>query len=589
MLWVMKSVTAVGQQRSLNNVVADHFAGTSHPFSAMACIVLCGTATLWVPCVHVIEFSLPRLHGEELSARAHRTWEDVKAWWHADVMKKMTKREACSKRKKRVSLSHGCEGKTPWEDGKAGVNAKRRVRLVSWCLRRDQQTGQALLRAPTQELGIFRQVSQGNHLNNWWVTDPRTWKVRHKFPSGRWHRIRVATSEECRASLKTLLSCLAAPVCGCRLSGWALVLLAAVFLALVCVFCFQCGGAQTRGPGFQLAFPLLFWDLVPFFLNAQVGGTVDVYFVTDQMVGYRRSTVATILGGEIVYLSANHRLVVPSTGCVHRDALWTVYEMAGLVLPDGYDVSAGFLLRRRPAEHPVSGCSFSSWSWGVTYHVLSLKPCLFFFCSSLSPPRRCFAILVSFTRRTPWVDAEGGNAGTSVPHGRVWVSLVHLFFLLSLGRVVALCLGYASVILVCLAFAWLCSGTSPPLGPRVSILARSTSTMSSMACFLVCGTRHLWFVGIVVHLWGRGFLECLTIDALMCTSAPVPCGVRVDTLLMVPWSRWMGLQFAVRRTPATILSSLFKNSQGAASHNFGGVVDGSSQGVKAGLLAIYFL
>ena len=49
--------------------------------------------------------------------------------------------------------------------------------------------------------------------------------------------------------------------------------------------------------------------------------------------------------------SANHRFPVPPTCCVHRDALWTVYELAGPVLPNGcnfleycflYHVAASF-------------------------------------------------------------------------------------------------------------------------------------------------------------------------------------------------------------------------------------------------------
>ena len=42
--------------------------------------------------------------------------------------------------------------------------------------------------------------------------------------------------------------------------------------------------------------------------------------------------------------SANHRFTVPPTGCVHPDALWTVYEMAGPVPPDGFDVAASLVL-----------------------------------------------------------------------------------------------------------------------------------------------------------------------------------------------------------------------------------------------------
>ena len=44
--------------------------------------------------------------------------------------------------------------------------------------------------------------------------------------------------------------------------------------------------------------------------------------------------------------AANHRFTIPPTGCVHLDALWcgwTVYEMAGPVLPDGFDVAASLM------------------------------------------------------------------------------------------------------------------------------------------------------------------------------------------------------------------------------------------------------
>ena len=50
------------------------------------------------------------------------------------------------------------------------------------------------------------------------------------FLSGRGHHVPAPTWERCRATLQTLLLRLVLPVGGCRSSGWALVLLAFVFL-----------------------------------------------------------------------------------------------------------------------------------------------------------------------------------------------------------------------------------------------------------------------------------------------------------------------------------------------------------------------
>ena len=48
-----------------------------------------------------------------------------------------------------------------------------------------------------------------------------------KFPGGRGHHIPAPLWEGCRATIQKLLSCSAVPAAGgCRLSGWALVLLA---------------------------------------------------------------------------------------------------------------------------------------------------------------------------------------------------------------------------------------------------------------------------------------------------------------------------------------------------------------------------
>ena len=77
-----------------------------------------------------------------------------------------------------------------------------------------------------------------------------------------------------------------------------------------------------------------------------------VYIAMDQMVGDRRSPGEKILGGVTVYLirqpSNCSRRHVP-----RRDALWTVCEMAGPVLPDGFDVAASQVLTVEAAAFQV--------------------------------------------------------------------------------------------------------------------------------------------------------------------------------------------------------------------------------------------
>ena len=67
-------------------------------------------------------------------------------------------------------------------------------------------------------------------------------------------------------------------------------------------------------------------------------GHMVVCFVTGQMVGDRRFPGATILGARSCTPSANHPVSVPPTGPELPDAsfLWTVYEMAGCLHPDGF-------------------------------------------------------------------------------------------------------------------------------------------------------------------------------------------------------------------------------------------------------------
>ena len=61
-----------------------------------------------------------------------------------------------------------------------------------------------------------------------------------------------------------------------------------------------------------------------------------VHFVTGPMVGDRRFPGATVLGTIFSTSSANHPLSVPPIESELRDVSWTVREMAGPVLPDGF-------------------------------------------------------------------------------------------------------------------------------------------------------------------------------------------------------------------------------------------------------------
>ena len=65
-----------------------------------------------------------------------------------------------------------------------------------------------------------------------------------------------------------------------------------------------------------------------------------VYIAMDQMVGDRRSPRGENTGFRDRLPHPPTIALLPLTGSVRRGALWTVYEMAGPVLPNGFDVAA---------------------------------------------------------------------------------------------------------------------------------------------------------------------------------------------------------------------------------------------------------
>ena len=67
---------------------------------------------------------------------------------------------------------------------------------------------------------------------------------------------------------------------------------------------------------------------IPCIRSRESAGPMVENVVTDQMVGDRRSPGATILGVEFEYLLRQPSLLGPPTGSEHRDAMWTVYELA---------------------------------------------------------------------------------------------------------------------------------------------------------------------------------------------------------------------------------------------------------------------
>ena len=114
----------------------------------------------------------------------------------------------------------------------------------------------------------------------------------------------------------SFLSRLAGPAGGCRLSGWALVLLARLSLALVggvvVSFVSLSDGAVPR-TGFSAGNPLFLLGLR--FLAPEAPRRRDIFVknsVMDQMVGSRRPPGATILGGEFEYLICQPSLFSPA-------------------------------------------------------------------------------------------------------------------------------------------------------------------------------------------------------------------------------------------------------------------------------------
>ena len=112
-------------------------------------------------------------------------------------------------------------------------------------------------------------------------------------------------------------------------------LVASALPACACFFGSCCknavvGAVPRTDKVFQVS-PSMFWDG-----SLHQKPRVVVCVVTDQMVGDRRSPGASILGARSCTSSTNHHSPVPPTGSVHRDALWTVFEMAGCLNPDGF-------------------------------------------------------------------------------------------------------------------------------------------------------------------------------------------------------------------------------------------------------------
>ena len=179
---------------------------------------------------------------------------------------------------------------------------------------------------PSQQLAGNRPSHSSSHvgrmsdhtpkLTRWSQGAPR-FESSAKFPAGSGHHIPAPLWEGCRATIQKLLSCLSVPAGGCRSSGWALVVLAVVLLALVLFaglwvwgffLVLLCEGADPRTADPRIGFlpqvsPSLFWDFwLPPSEASRVGGHLVVGVVMGQMVGDRRSPSATMLGGEFVFL-----------------------------------------------------------------------------------------------------------------------------------------------------------------------------------------------------------------------------------------------------------------------------------------------
>ena len=142
-----------------------------------------------------------------------------------------------------------------------------------------------------------------------------------KLLGGRGHHIPAPTLEGCRATFQAVfflsfLSRLAGPACGCRSSGWALVLLARLSLALVggvvVSFVSLSEGAVPR-TGFSAGIPLFSSGTsVPCTRSPRVGGT----FCLEQRDGSDgwQSPVprGDILGGVLEYLTCQPSLYCPA-------------------------------------------------------------------------------------------------------------------------------------------------------------------------------------------------------------------------------------------------------------------------------------
>ena len=129
------------------------------------------------------------------------------------------------------------------------------------------------------------------------------------------------------------VSSLSSPPGGPHSRGWALVLLACVSPVLVCCCCLPFPRAPTWRLAFFLAgIPFDVLGLFPCFKSHASAGHMVACVVTDQVVGDRRRQYWE---ARLFTSSANHGFPVLPTGCVHRDALWTVFKIAVPELPDG--------------------------------------------------------------------------------------------------------------------------------------------------------------------------------------------------------------------------------------------------------------
>ena len=156
----------------------------------------------------------------------------------------------------------------------------------------------------------------------------------------------------------SFLTRLAGPAGGCRSSGWALVLLARLSLALV-------GGVVvsfvsiSEDRHFSRSLPLSSGTSVPCTRSPESAGHFVENSVMDQTVGSRRSPRATILGGEYKYL-----IFQPSSACPadwFRSSRRTVCFLRGALLRQPLPSSTS--LRRRLATSSSATASCRSISF----------------------------------------------------------------------------------------------------------------------------------------------------------------------------------------------------------------------------------